>query len=114
MGGGRPDWSGYLETGRGMGATLIVADEKQGYVLSDKGTYLRFRAKITLVPVVQGSEELRNPYGAIVVNPDRHPRIASDLANRFVDFLLSSAGQRKIRELKVDGEQLFFTWPDRP
>ena len=114
QGGGRPDWDGYLETGAGMGATLVVADETRGYVLADRGTYLQFRHKIALVPVVEGSEELRNPYGAIVVNPDRHPRIAVDLANRFVDFLLSPQGRQKIRELTIDGEPLFFTWADGP
>jgi tungstate transport system substrate-binding protein len=113
QGGGRPDWNGYLETGRGMGATLIIADEVRGYVLSDRGTYLRFRKKIDLVPLVQDSDELRNPYGAIVVNPARHPRVARDLADRFVDFLLSPVARRMIRELRIDGQQLFFSGDER-
>lgn len=113
-GGGRPDWSLYLETGRGMGATLVVADEVRGYVLSDRGTFLQFRAKVDLVPLVEGSPELRNPYGAIVVNPERHPRVARDLADRFVDFLLSPVARQKIREFRIDDQQLFFSWADRP
>jgi tungstate transport system substrate-binding protein len=114
QGGGRPDWSHYLETGRGMGATLVVADEVQGYVLSDRGTFLQFRARIDLVPLVEGFPELRNPYGAIVVNPERHPGVARDLAESFVDFLLSPVARQKIREFRIDDQQLFFSWADQP
>jgi tungstate transport system substrate-binding protein len=106
-GGGRPTWDGYAESGRGMGATLVMADELEGYVLSDRGTYLRFRSKIDLVPLGSASAELRNPYGVIVVNPARHAAVNRTLADRFVDFLVSPRGQEAIRELRVDGEPLF-------
>jgi tungstate transport system substrate-binding protein len=99
-GGGPANWSGYLESGRGMGATLIMADQMSAYVLSDHGTYLRFRSKIDLVPLVSEGEGLHNPYGIIAVD-------SGDLAGRFVDFVVSPRGQQIIREFTIDGEPLF-------
>jgi tungstate transport system substrate-binding protein len=107
LGGGRSEWSGYIESGRGMGATLVMADQVGGYVLCDRGTYLRFRDKVELVPVVEAPDELLNPYGAIVVNPAKHPAIERELAERFVDFLVSEQGQRVIQDFRIDGEPLF-------
>jgi len=107
-GGQRPQWDGYVESGQGMGATLTMADQMNGYVLSDRGTYLKFKNKIRLVPLVTSSESLRNPYGIMVVNPQKHSSIKGELAQSFVDFMISAEAQQLIRDYKIEGEQLFY------
>lgn len=106
--GGLEPWPEYLETGLGMGATLIVADESQAYVICDRGTFLYSRPKIELVSLVSGSEVLRNPYGAIAVNPANHPNVRADMANAFLDYLISAKTQAVIRDYKIEGESLFY------
>ena len=105
--GGRTAWEGYLESGQGMGPTLVIADEKQSYVLADMGTYLNFSDKIALVPLAAAAESLRNPYAAIVVDPGKHEKINEKLANALVDFLLSDEAQRLIAGYRIAGRQLF-------
>jgi tungstate transport system substrate-binding protein len=75
------------ETGQGMGATLLVAEARQTYTLADRGTYLAFKDKLTLVPLVEGDPELRNIYHAYAVNPGKHPTAHRSEAARFVRFL---------------------------
>jgi tungstate transport system substrate-binding protein len=107
--GGRPAWDEYYETGQGMGPTLKMADEKQAYVLADMGTYLKFRHKVELVPLVTGADSsLRNPYSAIVVNPAGRPHSDTSLADGFVDFLISEEAQRLIAAYRVSGRPLFY------
>ena len=106
-GGGQPVWTDYVETGQGMGITLTIADQMQAYVLTDRGTYLRFKNKIDLAPLVTNSPDLRNPYGIIVVNPAKHPAIRADLANAFVDYVVSADVQKRIQNYQVEGESLF-------
>lgn len=103
----RPAWPGYLEAGQGMGPALVMADEKQAYVLADRGTYLNFRHRIDLVPLAT-SAQLRNPYSAITVNPDEHSHVNAVLADAFVDFLIGETAQRLIANYQVAGEQLFY------
>jgi tungstate transport system substrate-binding protein len=76
------------ETGQGMGATLLVAEERQTYTLTDRGTWLAFKDKMTLVPLVEGDPRLRNVYHAYIVNPGRHPTARRTEATRFVRFLV--------------------------
>jgi len=98
----------YRETGRGMGGTLNTAAAMQGYTLSDRGTWLSFRNRADLVLVVEGDPSLENPYGAIVVDPVRHPHVKAKQAQQFVDWLVSAQGQAAIDGFRVDGERLFF------
>jgi len=107
-GGGRPEWKGYVETGRGMGSTLIMADQMKAYLLADHGTYLALKDKIQLRPLVTGSETLRNPYGILVVNPAKHDQINVRGATALVDFMISARVQERIRDFRVDGEPLFY------
>jgi tungstate transport system substrate-binding protein len=102
----QPDWDGYLEVGQGMGPTLIMADEKQGYVLADRGTYLHFRDKVQLVPLSGPAAGLRNPYAVITVNPEKHQKINAPLAEAFVDFLISGPAQQLIADYRVAGQPL--------
>ena len=111
--GGLTKWEGYLETGQGMGNTLMVASEKRAYVLSDRATYLAFKQKIELAPFAPNSEKLNNPYGVIVVNPARHPKVDVRHANAFADFLISERARELISGFTVGGEQLYFPDPAR-
>ena len=106
-GGGLTEWSDYVDTGQGMGSTLVIANQMQAYVLADRGTYLRFREKIDLAPLAAQSAELRNPYGIMVVNPDKHPDVNSEMANRLVDYIISPNTQQAIANFQVDREPLF-------
>ncbi|MBD1401818.1 substrate-binding domain-containing protein [Pelovirga terrestris] len=104
-----PQGSWYLEAGRGMGEVIIMANERQGYTLSDRGTYLAFKDKVDLKMVFAGDQRLFNPYGVIMVNPARHPHVKQDLARKFLDFLTSEEGQGLINGFQMAGEQLFYT-----
>ncbi len=98
----------YLETGAGMGSTLNTAADMGAYLLVDRGTWLAFANRADLKVLVAGDSRLFNPYGVILVNPKRHPRMRADLAETFVDWLTGPAGQRAIAAFRIDGEQLFF------
>lgn len=97
----------YREAGSGMGATLNTANGMGAYLLVDRGTWLAFRNKSELEVLCEGDARLRNPYGAIVVSPEKHPHVKVDLAQRFVDWLVSSRGQAAIGAFQVDSEILF-------
>jgi tungstate transport system substrate-binding protein len=84
------------ETGQGMGATLLVADSRQTYTLTDRGTYLAFKDKVSLIPLVEGDPELQNIYHAYVVNPGKHPTARRSEATRFVRFLTDPKTQEWI------------------
>ncbi|MCP4542235.1 MAG: solute-binding protein [Chloroflexi bacterium] len=102
------DW--YVAAGQGMGAVLTMANEQQAYTLSDRATYLaRTLEGIDLEILVEGDPMLFNPYGVMVVNPDKGEHIKDDLANIFIDWLISIETQEKIGQFGVDkfGAPLF-------
>ena len=94
------DW--YLEIGQGMGAALQVADERKGYVLSDRGTYLSYKDKIDLEILSEGDPLLFNPYGIIAVNPAIHPHVKYMEAMQLIAWMTSVEGQKIIGEYKVE------------
>ncbi|WP_305043655.1 substrate-binding domain-containing protein [Geoalkalibacter sp.] len=106
-----PTGNWYIESGRGMGEVIAMATELQGYTLADRGTYLAYLGKTNLEVLCEGDERLFNPYGVIAVNPERHPHVKIDLADRFIDYLLSAEGQALITGFQVNGKQLFFVYP---
>jgi tungstate transport system substrate-binding protein len=102
------DW--YISAGQGMGAVLTMADEQQAYTLSDRATYLARTLEGTdLQILVEGDPILFNPYGVIAVNPDKSPEIHADLANEFIDWLISVPTQETIGQYGVQefGSPLF-------
>jgi tungstate transport system substrate-binding protein len=99
------DW--YMPIGQGMGAVLTVAEEKGAYTLTDRGTYLAYKGKLSLEVLLEGDPRLFNPYGVIPVNPDRHPHVNYLQAMLFVGWLTSPAGQTLIAEFEIEGERLF-------
>jgi len=98
----------YVEAGSGMASTLRIAEEKQAYTLSDRGTYLNYRERIHLPILFQGDPVLHNPYGIMAVNPKRFPHVHYKEAMRFIDWILSPEAQSLIASYKIAGESLFF------
>jgi len=98
----------YKSIGQGMGAALNVASASGAYVLSDRATWIHFKNKDDLEIVVEGDKRLFNQYGIMLVNPQKHPTVKKDLGQKFIDYLISPAGQRNIAHYKVDGQQLFY------
>jgi tungstate transport system substrate-binding protein len=100
--------SGYRECGCGMGPALNIASSSNAYVLADRGTWLNFKNRADLAVLVEGDTRLFNQYGVMAVNPAKHPHVKTAEAQRFVDWVVSPAGQASIASYKIGGEQLFF------
>ena len=100
--------SGYKECGCGMGPALNIAASSGAYVLADRGTWLNFKNRAYLAILVEGDTKLFNQYGVMVVNPAKHPHVKVQDAQKFVDWVVSPAGQQAIAGYKIGGEQLFF------
>jgi tungstate transport system substrate-binding protein len=98
----------YREIGQGMGPALNVASATDAYLLSDRGTWLAFRNRGSLLILVEGDRRLFNQYGVMLVNPAKHPSVKVTEGQAFVDWLISPDGQRTIADYKIDGQQLFF------
>lgn len=105
-----PEKESYIEVGQGMAATLRVADEKQGYVLCDRSTYLSLKDKIDLTVACEGDASLMNYYSLILVNHAKFPKVNARGARALFDFLLSQDSKTIVEDFGRDkfGEQLFF------
>ncbi|TSE28682.1 Tungstate-binding protein TupA [Tepidimonas thermarum] len=100
--------SGYKACGCGMGPALNMAAASGAYVLADRGTWLNFKNRADLAVLVEGDRRLFNQYGVIVVNPAKHPHVKAQEAQKFVDWVVSPAGQQAIASYRIGGEPLFF------
>jgi tungstate transport system substrate-binding protein len=100
------DW--YREIGQGMGAALNMASSSNAYLISDRGTWLAFKNRGDLAILSEGDRRLFNQYGVMLVNPAKYPNVKAKDGQAFVDWLVSSEGQKTIAGYKVGGEQLFF------
>jgi tungstate transport system substrate-binding protein len=100
--------SGYRECGCGMGPALNIAASSSAYVLADRGTWLNFKNRADLAILVEGDARLFNQYGVIAINPQRHPHVKAADAQRFVDWVISPAGQASIAAYKIGTSQVFF------
>ncbi len=98
------------ETGSGMGATLNTARGLGAYTLSDRSSWAAFGNREGMAIMYDGDLSLRNPYGAILVNPSRHPHVLEAEGRVFIDWLASPAGQSAIADFRLKGEQLFFPY----
>jgi tungstate transport system substrate-binding protein len=102
--------SWYIESGKGMGETLTIADEKLGYTLSDSGSYLKYSDKVDLKTLfVKPSKLLYNPYGIMAVNPRKHPHVDYEGAMMLITFMTSPDGQKLIGEFKDKFGNTLFT-----
>jgi tungstate transport system substrate-binding protein len=109
---GRGQW--YREVGQGMGPALNTAAAQGAYILADRGTWLSFRNRQDQRILIEGDTRLFNQYGVMLVNAQRHPHVKAADGQRFIDWLLSSAGQAAIATYRINGEQLFFPNADKP
>jgi tungstate transport system substrate-binding protein len=100
----------YLEVGQGMAKTIRIANEKQAYTITDRGTWLAIKDKamLDMKIVFEGDSLLFNQYGVMVVNPERHSHVKISDAMEFVDWLISKEGQEAIGSFKdAKGNKLF-------
>lgn len=105
-----PDW--YIETGQGMGASLMIASEKCAYILTDRGTYLASQANLQLVLLVEGDPSLLNVYHIITINPEKWQKVNYEGALAFMNFMLSSSTQDVMAQFGVDQFGIPLFYPD--
>ena len=100
----------YTEVGQGMGQTLTIANDRQAYTLTDRGTYLARRANLDLAVVAEGFPSFLNLYSVMVVNPDKGPHINVEGARAFAGFIIAPETQTIIGAYGIDrfGQPLFF------
>ena len=110
----RGDW--YVESGQGMGATLQLADEKRAYTLTDRATYLAWRDKLQLVPMVEGDSLLYNVYHVLELNPHNAARINVAGGQALADFIVSAEAQALIGQFgrSAFGQSLFVPDAGKP
>jgi tungstate transport system substrate-binding protein len=97
----------YIETGTGMGKTLLVASEKEAYTLVDRATYMSMEESVSLEIMVEGDELLKNQYGIIAINPEKNPNVNGAGAQKLVEWIMSGEGQQMIADFTTGGEQPF-------
>ena len=103
--GASDDW--YVASGSGMGATLNIAAARGAYTVTDRGTWLSFGNRAGLEILVEGDPRLHNPYGVMLVNPERHGHVKAAEGGAFIDWLTGPDGQRAIADFTIDGQQPF-------
>src|SRR3981081_1271262 len=101
----------YREIGQGMGAALNTASAMDGYVLSDRGTWISFKNRGDLEIIVEGDKRLFNQYGVMLVNPEKYPAVKQALGQAFIDWLISAEGPDGIGGHKIGGPPTVF--PER-
>lgn len=111
----QPQGSWYIESGQGMGATLAIAQERDAYTLTDRGTYLALQKRVTLPTLVHGDRTLLNIYSVIEVNPANGPRVNQAAGKAFADFMVSAEAQNLITSFGVEkfGQALFVPIADK-
>ncbi len=104
----KPRGSWYKEVGQGMGEVLIMSNNLKAYTLSDRGTWIAMKDKLSGLKILsEGDPALFNPYGVIAVNPQKHPEVNYMAAMQYVAWVTSVQGQKIIRDYTLGGEQLF-------
>lgn len=105
----QPKGSWYIESGQGMGATLGIAQERNAYTITDRGTYLALQKRVTLPILVEGDRALLNIYSVMEVNPANGPRVNAAGGKAFADFMVSPQAQKMIKSFGVEkfGQPLF-------
>ncbi|NNF98249.1 MAG: solute-binding protein [Desulfobacteraceae bacterium] len=101
----------YVQTGQGMLTTINIAAERNGYTMTDRGTYIKYEANLNGNPplkiLVEGDKILLNQYSVLAVNPSNCEKSQFDLATEFSDWLAGGQAQGLIRDFKLMGKQLF-------
>lgn len=105
-----PTFSNYLKTGSRMAPTLRVAEEKQGWTITDRGTFLVLKKELSLTILVEGDPQLLNPYAVMLVDPARHPHVQAEAAEAFLLYLTKESTRKLISDFgrESHGQPLFF------
>lgn len=106
--GTQPQGTAYVSAGLGMGEVLNMAAELRAYTLTDRATYITYRARTGLQIAVEGDPKMFNPYGIIAVNPQKSKDLNYKGAMQLIEWITSNEGQRLIASFKVEGQQVFF------
>ena len=104
----------YRSIGQGMGAALNAASASDGYVLSDRPTWMHFENQGDLTLLVEGDPRLFNQYSVILVNPVKHTSVKKELGQKFIDYLVSPQGQKDIADYKIKGARMFHPDANEP
>jgi tungstate transport system substrate-binding protein len=106
------DW--YIITGQGMGETLRITSEKQGYTLTDLGTFLSQQDTLDLAGLSKETEDLKNIYDVIIVNQNKFPTVNAASSEQMAQLLVSKTGQAAIAAYGTDtyGQPLFYPYAD--
>jgi tungstate transport system substrate-binding protein len=101
----------YVQTGQGMLATINIAAERNGYTMTDRGTYIKYEDNLGGNPplkiLVEGDAALLNQYSVIAVNPKHCPNVKTDLALQFINWIVGADAQQQIKAFKLLGKPLF-------
>ena len=103
-----PKGAWYIGAGQGMEAVIMMANEKQAFTLTDRGTWYAMEPKSSLVILFSDDPSLFNPYHIMAVNPEKNPHVKAGEVKQFIDWITSTKGQSAINNFKVNGKQLFF------
>ncbi len=101
----------YVQTGQGMLATINVCQERAGYTMTDRGTYIKYQSvkggKAPLKIMVQGDTILLNQYSVLTLDPKNCANAKYDLAIKFSDWMASQNAQNLIKDFRLLGQRLF-------
>ena len=98
----------YLSVGQGMGSTLLIANQKKAYTLSDRSTWIAFNKKENLQIVCENLPPLFNQYGIILVSNKINNNLNIKEAKKYIDWITSEEAKKLINNYRVNGKQLFF------
>ena len=98
----------YLSVGQGMGSTLLITNEKKGYTLSDRSTWIAFNKRNNLKIVCEDFPPLFNQYGIILVNSKLNKNLNYKDANKYIDWFKTKEVKELINNFKAKGKQLFY------
>ena len=105
----RESW--YIQTGQGMLPTITIAEERNAYTITDRGTYIKYednkKGNPPLIILVEGDDSLKNQYSVIAVSPDNCPSADYENALRFIDWIRAEKAQKLIGEFTLLGKKLF-------
>lgn len=102
----------YVQTGQGMGSTINMTQEKQGYTMADRGSFIKYQSQnggssSPLQVLVEGDSILLNQYSVLTLNPKKCTNANYGLAIKFADWMASDSTQQRIKDFKLLGQPLF-------
>jgi tungstate transport system substrate-binding protein len=105
-----PAGAWYVESGKGMGDTLRIANEREAYTIADRGTYLSLKDSLELEVLSEGDPAYFNNYHVMNVNPEKYPDVNIEGSRAFNAFCVSREAQEFLNEFGVEkyGEPLFY------